>query len=67
MISCNKKCKCKTCRICFISECGDCYSDTLEQCKSGNGVQNCRGYTPSNFLKRLWYCITGKTPWWLLK
>lgn len=66
---CNRECDCKTCMICageIMTSCGECYKDSLEQCRSG-GIHNCRGYIPKNFFKRLWWCITGRLPWWLLK
>lgn len=45
--------------------CGECYTDSLEQCRSG-GIHHCRGYIPHNFFKRLWWCITGRLFWWQL-
>lgn len=66
-IRCNIRCDCKTCRI-YDNEfiCGECYYDSLEQCLL-NGIHNCRGYIPSSFLKRLWWCIKGKLSWWQLR
>lgn len=56
---CNKKCDCKTCYVSPTGECGECYTDSLEQCRAG-GIHHCRGYVPKNFFKRLWYMITGR-------
>lgn len=51
---CDRECDCKTC---LSALCGECYTDSLEQCRAG-GIHHCRGYVPRNFFKRLWYKIT---------
>lgn len=65
---CDRECDCKTCHMTYGKDscsCGECYTDSLEQCRSG-GIHHCRGYVPHNFFKRLWCCITGKLFWWQL-
>lgn len=58
---CERNCDCKICK-CSKVNCGECYVDSLEQCRNG-GIHNCRGYVPNKFLKRIWYAIIGKIEW----
>ena len=63
---CERECDCKTCDFhAKYFECGDCYMDSLEQCRAG-GIHNCRGYIPQSFIKRFWWCLTGRLYWWQL-
>jgi hypothetical protein len=58
---CDRKCDCQTCYSGFYhnrGDCGNCYTDSYEQCLSG-GIHNCRGYVPKNFFKRLLYKLKG--------
>ena len=56
---CDRECDCKTCLSALLCEgCGECYTDSLEQCRAG-GIHHCRGYVPKNLFNRFWYVITG--------
>ena len=54
----DRECDCKTCLSALLCDrCGECYTDSLEQCRAG-GIHHCREYVLGNFFKRLWYKIT---------
>lgn len=65
---CERECDCKTCYMTNCKnpvQCGDCYTDSIDGCRSG-GIHNCRGYVPNNIFKRFVLCLTGELGWWML-
>jgi hypothetical protein len=55
---CDRECDCKSCLSALSCGCGECYTDSLEQCRAG-GIHKCRGYVPRNPFKRVLYKIRG--------
>ncbi len=49
---CERECDCKTCLSAYYGiECGNCYTDSLDQCRSG-GIHDCWGYEKSSLWRR---------------
>lgn len=60
---CNKEdCLCRKCFYYYKSKtfhCGDCYMESLKQCRE-DGVETCRGYKPLSILQKVIKYIISK-------
>lgn len=69
--NCERKCQCKTCLFVkrYNLRCGECYQDlskTTKRCEI-HSINNCKGYIPNSFIKRLWLWLIGELPWYAVK
>lgn len=61
---CKRTCICSSCRkhITEQTDCGECFEDSLEQCRAG-GIKKCKQYRKDTVLGRIWDAIRRKIDW----